>query len=288
LALRVYRQFPFIGSNEIRRVDTATADGGTVYPLTNNSSVNVGDTIQADFDYYSRALNGFSFPTISSVELSTAPEVGAQILIPGNTYLLFDVFDQVNVSGVDSPANEEEVTFYVADDGSDLTTQIYDPMPGTPGIGILFSNLVTAAGAQVSWMQLACADASGNVLTYQATGTTLYTAPLDGFTQLAASGAAGTTTLLTVSGSATSFYAGDFITLNPGGPNEEDVRITAKVSNTFTITGTNFDHSPGENIFTKGRQCYAKVTVPVGILNQVAANLINLGLQTQATLVSRL
>lgn len=287
MALRVYRSFPFTPDSEIGLVNQYTGDGVTdTFTLTNNTSVTTGDTIQFDLVYYSRPLGGFTYPDLNHFELSSAPPSNSQGLAISTSVLEYSGFDQVTVDGAPSPANVIEQRFYVADDGTELTTTIHDSQPGQIGVGILFSNLVTAAGAQVSWMQLACANAAGDALTYQATGTTLYTAKFAAFSTLSASGAASTTTLTIAS--ASGFYAGDFVTINPGGGTEEDVQITSIASNTLTISGTNFPHNTGEFVFVRGRGFWSKCTIPVNALGGVAGNLINLALSVRSAKVSRL
>lgn len=277
MALRVYNQELFVPAAQVVQPSVYTGDGTTdTYTLQNGiTSVNVADTIQVDLDYFLRALGGFEFPDTNHITISEVPPLNSQILVPGNNAVVFSAFDQVNVTGVTSPANVKETSFWVADDGTGLTTTIYDSMPGTPGVGILFSNLVTAAGAQISWMQLACADASGNALTYQATGTTLYTGKYSGFTALASACSSLATTLLTTTASTPDFVAGDYIRINPGGVTQEDVKITSKVGNTLTITGTNYAHSAGEFIFMVGRKFFAKLTMPSGILGGSPASFYN-------------
>ncbi len=287
MSLRVYRAFPFTNDSEIGLVNTYTGDGSTTeFELRNNTSVTTGDTIQADLVYYSRPLGGFTYPDSSHFDLSSAPPENSQILATSTSPIEYSGFDQEVVDGAPSPANVIEQRFYIADDGTDLTTTIHDAQPSAPGIAILFSNLVTAAGAQVSWMQLACADASGAALTYQATGTTLYCGKFYAFTSLAASAAGGTTTLQIAS--ASGFTAGQFITINPGNGTEEDVQITSIASNTLTITGTNFPHYEGEFIFMRGLGFWSKCTIPINALGGVAGNLINLALTVKSAKVSRL
>lgn len=289
MALRIYNNDNFSLGNQAIQPSTYTGDGSTdTFTLEHGTtSVNIADTIQVDLDYYLRALNGFSFPTVNTIQISEAPPLNSQVLVPGNNAVVFSAFDQVDISGVTSPANVQEVAFWVADDGAGLTTTIYDSMPGTPGVGILFTNLVTAAGAQTSWLQLACANASGDALTYQATGTTLYTGKYSGFTAMASACTALATTLLTTTASSTDFVAGDYIRINPGGGTQEDVQITAKSGNTLTITGTNFPHSAGEFIFMVGRKFWARLELPVGILGSAPASFYNCPLTVQATLDSR-
>jgi hypothetical protein len=290
MALVVYKLPLFVNSYEVIQPSLYTGDGTTdTFELENGmTSVQVGDTVQVDLEYFARYLNGFSFPDTTHITISEAPPLNSQVIVPGNSYLEFSCFDQASVDGVTGSANVVDVPFWVAEDGTGLTTTVYDSMPGTPGVGILFTNVVSAAGAQIAWMQLACADASGNALTYQATGTTLYTGKYAGFTQLASACAPLATTLLTVSGSATLFVPGDYIRLNPGGVNSEDVQITSKAGNTLTITGTNFAHSNGENVFMVGRKFWARLTLPIGILNGAPATYYNLPVTVQAELESRL
>lgn len=288
MSLRLYSNFPFVLSNEVGLVNTYTGDGSTVtFELRNGTSVTCGDTIQADLVYYSRPLNGFTYPDSSHFTLSSAPPLNSQILSTSTSPLEYSGFDQITVPGsINTPSNVIEKKFYIADDGTDLTTTIHDAQPGQLGIGVLFSNLVTAAGAQVSWMQLACANAAGDALTYQATGTTLYLGKFYAFTSLTAS-AAGLATTLQVA-SASGLTAGQFITINPGGGSEEDVQITSIASNTLTITGTNFIHYSGEFVFMKGLALWSKCTIPVNALGGVAGNLINLALTVKSSKVSRL
>lgn len=288
MALRIYSDFPFVPENEIGRVDTYTGDGSTTtFELRNKSSVTTGETIQADLVYYNRPLGGFTFPDTSHFTLSSAPPLNSQILAPSTATLVYEGFDQASVPGVSGTANVIDKTFYLAvSDTDDLTSSIYENQPSAPGIAILFSNLVTAAGASTSWCQLACANVNGDALTYQATGTTLYTGTYYAFTQLAASATSGSTSLLTTGASALTL--GDFLTINPGGGTSEDVRITSRTGNNITISGTNYPHYENEFIFMRGRQFWSRVTIPIDALGGEAGNLINLALTSQSAKVSRL
>ncbi len=289
MALKIYKQPVFSSPYEVGRVNWYTGDGlKDTFEIQFGTSVNSGDTAQVDLDYFARYLGGLSFPDTTHFTLSDIPAQNSQIVLPSNSYVEASGFDQSNVTGVDGAANVVDVPFWLAEDGSGLTTNIYDALPGDPGIAILFSNLVTAAGAQTSWCQLACADSSGNALTYQATGTTLYTAKYAGFTQMASACNALATTLLTTSASATTFVPGDYIRLNPGGGNQEDVQITAKSTNTLTVTGTNFAHSAGENIFMVGRKFFWRLTFPIDILNGSPGVFLNLAITVENSVESRL
>lgn len=291
MALNFWTDFPFITPNKMILLDTYTSDGTSTYTLRGKSSPFVGGTIQADATLYFRYLNGFSFPTAQTFTLSSSPPVGAQIVVPGTVGLNFDIFDATDVPGQTSPANVKEVAFYLADDGlttANILINSYNPVSGNPGIAIFFQNMATAAGASTAWCQLSCADASGAVIGYQATGTTLYTAPLQAFSSLIASSAALSTsmTLLSASGG---FYAGDYVIVNPGGGTQETVKILAlnQFTGVCTITGFNYDHSAGEQVFVCGRKFWAKGTLPIGILGGVAQSFINLGLVYDTIMTSR-
>jgi len=291
MALNFYKDFPFVPGNQLIQDDTATGDGvSNTITLRNKTATQVGSAIQADTTIYESYLNAFSFPTAQKVQLSTVPALNSQIVIPGKTGLTFPIFDQVNIPGQSSPANVVDEFFYLADDGTgpaNIFVNTYNQVFGTPGIAIFFQNLASAAGAQTTFMQLACADVNGNVMTYQATGTTLYTAPYYALTQVAASSAALTNTLQVLN--ASGFYLGDYIIINPGGGTQENVKITgiSLVTNTLTTTGQTFQHLTNELVVMNGRKFWARCTLPVGALGGVAQTFFNLGLCYDTILEAR-
>lgn len=290
MALKIYGNYPFTAP--IGLVDVFAGTGAvSLFNFTNLTAQTVGPTIQFDLVPYTRILGGFSTPTNSSFQLASTPPLNAQGIAPSNIALTFPVFDQAIVPGTPNPtsANVIDVPFWLADDGNGIVSQEYIPMPGAIGIPLFFQNMVTAAGASVAWTQLACANPDGSltVSNYAATGTTLYTAQYIALTTLSASAASLATTIVVAA--ASGFYAGDYIFLNPGGGTQETVGVTAinYGTNTLTITGINYNHFSGENVFMLGRKFWARCTLPVGTLNGSAANYYNLVLSFQAAIASR-
>jgi hypothetical protein len=285
LALGLFAGFPFVPSNRISRIDSAVAGiNQTTYTLKANTAQSVGASIQANAVLYQQYLNGFSFPDNSHVTLSTAPPTGAQVVIPGQVGLTFTLCDQLSVPGQPFPANVGQTKFYLADDmtgPSNILNNKYIAVAGNPGIAIFFSNYATAAGAQLSWSQLACADSNGNALTYQASATILFTDNFQALSSLItnASSSLTSTTIAIASASANgNFYPGDYIVINPGGANQENVPVTAVnyINNTLTITGLNYAHLAGEQVFMNARPFYGQMTMPLGFLGGVAQTEINI------------
>jgi hypothetical protein len=278
MTLKFYSNYPFVPGNEIYQVDLYTGTGSTsTFNLKNLVASKVGNTIQFDNVVYQRYLNGYTFPSNTSFTLSSTPPANSQGIVPGTQSLLFSVFDALNVPGQPVPSNQNAQTFYLADDGqstSNIIVNEYVPVSGNPGIAILFQNMVTAAGASTTFLALACANVNGTAMSYQATGTTLYTAPYYAITALSAS-AASLGTTITVN-SVTGFYPGDFIFINPGNGTQENPQITGISGNTLTVSGLNYTHSANELVVMNGRQFWANCTLPVGILNGVTNSYINI------------
>lgn len=221
--------------------------------------------------------------------LGSAPPNGSQGVIPAQQALVFAAFDVSSVPGVAGNANIVDVPFWLGDDGNTILNNKYVPLPGQIGIPLLFSNLVSAAGAQITWMQLACANADGTLGTYGATGATLYTDQIIAYTTLAGSVASGVSVGITVT-SASGFYAGDYVLLNPGGTNLEMTKILSinYVTNTLSTTGLNYNHVAGENIFCCARKFWGRGTIPLGSLSGVAASYYNLSLRFATAVSSRI
>jgi len=290
MALSFYTDYPFIPQNKMILVDTFTGDGTTKsFTLRNKTSPYLAGAIQADSTIFQRYLNGFSVSS-NTFTLTSAPALNSQIVAPGTVGLNFDVFDTASEPSVSGPANVKEVAFYLADDG--LTSQnifanTYTAVNGNPGIAVLFRNLATAAGASTTWTQLSSADASGNVVSYQATGATLYLPNFYALSSLSASAAPLSTTL--VVNQASAFNPGDYFFINPGQATQENPKILSinNLTNTITHTGVNYAHYSGELIFMNALKLYAKGTLPIGQLNGVAQAFINLGITYDCYLVGR-
>lgn len=281
--LSLFYNFPFIPGNRISKIDTYTAGvSQTNYKLLNNNSNTVGAKVQIDANLALASLKGFTFPDSSHINLTATPATGAQIVVPGQLGLIFTEFDAVTIPGVASPANVAITKFYLADDttgAGNILNNTYRKVTGNPGIAVFFSNYATAAGAQLFWSQLACADANGgNTLAFLATGTTLYVHDFYASTSLLGSAASSLTSTTISVNSASGFYPGDYIILNPGGTNQENPTITAidYANNIFTVPGLNFAHNSGELVIMNGLALYAKMTIPIGYLVGVAQTFINL------------
>lgn len=248
----------------------------------------VGGSIQFGTTVFQRYLSGFSFPSNSTYTLSSIPPANSQGIVPGSSGLNFAAFDQATVPGVTSPANRDDEGFYLADDGltlSNILINKYTAVGTNPGIAILFQNMVTAAGASTTFLALACANVSGTALTYQATGTTLYTDNLQALTSLSASSAALSTSLTVYS--ASGMYPGDYIFVNPSGLTQENPKITAISGNTLTITGLNFDHLANEYVAVNGRKFFGRCLIPPNTLGGVTQNYVNIVLTVDCLSVSR-
>lgn len=283
----LYSRFPFIPQNKLDLLDTFVGNGvQTGFTLTRKTTTYMAATVQAGTLYYSRYNNGYTVNNSSTFTFSTAPANGAQIVVPGVSTLVFTGYDQETVPGVTGSANVIDVPFYFADDGTNIASTTYLAAPGQPGIALFFTNQATAAGAQTSWSQLSCADASGNIIGFQATGTTLYVGEMYAFAALSASAAAGATTFIVNSASA--FTTGDYVWVNLGNGTQENVKITNIVGNTITCGGFNYDHLAGELVLLNGRKYWARVTIPINALGGIPGNLINLGIGYTATQASRL
>lgn len=292
MALRLYYATPFVNTYEVDKVDTYTGDGTTTtFTLLNKTTSNLGGTIQFDLNYYVRGLGGFTTPTTTTFTTSSAPPLNSQGVAPGVTTYTFNLFDQLNVPGwPQQPSNVDEEPFWLIDsDPVSIVTNKYEAVPSNPGIAIFIQNMVTAAGAQTTWMQLACADAAGNALTYQATGTTLYTSNILAFSLLSASASAASTNILQLlANTATAFSAGDYIFVNPSFSTGEITQITGFIGDGLVTTGFNYNHYGGEGVYACGRKFWGKCTMPVGVLTGVANNFYNLGVGINLIKVSRL
>jgi hypothetical protein len=288
MSLNLYPSFPFIAP--IGETDTFIGTGSaTLFPLEYNTAATLAGVVQFDLVNYIRTLGGFVTPSNSQILLTGAPPNGSQGIAPSSASLPFPVWDQTTVAGVSGNANAIQVPFYLADDGADIAVNAYLPPPGVPGIPIFFQNLVSAAGAQLMWTQLACANVDGSIGTLAATGATIYTDSISATTTLTAAASALNTTIQVylASGTNGTFYPGDYLIINPGGTTVEYVQVTAISGSTFTITGLNYNHSIGETVQVQARKFWAQVTMPVGTLGGVATSFYNLAVSFSAAVAAR-
>lgn len=288
MPLLVYNDAPFTTGNEVDQDDVYTGDGvTTAFTLSRKSVSRLAGTVQFDNTQYFQYNSGFS-RTASGFQTNTPPGLGTQGVAPGLSGILFDqLFDASSVPGVTNP-NIQEVPFYLAD-STQAPIYGYHALPGASGIQISFADLVSAATAALTWVQLACAsgDGPGLPLTYQATGTSLYTADIYAYGTLMASANTNASSLQV--DSASTFILGDYIMINGGQPTQEITKVIGFTPpTTLIIVGTNFQHFTGEVIYTCGRKFWMKCTVPFGAAQGQATNFYNLSLRTQFTQRSRL
>lgn len=126
-------------------------------------------------------------------------------------------------------------------------------------------------------------------MSYQASGTTLWVAPLRSYGTLSASCAAAASSIFC--GTASTFEAGDYIAFSVGAFNFEICRIDAVNGPSYQLDiglgGPNFAHSEGEQIFTALRKGWAKFTIPENQTNGTAANYYNLGFRRKFRITAR-
>lgn len=217
--------------------------------------------------------------TNNTVTLSVTPPLGSQGIVPGNVAFTFVTYDQTNVAG-NPNSNVDEIDVYWGD-VDEIHLYGYQPRSGSYAIPISFVDAITSAGADLTWVQLACCDAAGNALTYAATGQPVYTPSLDQFGTVAASSPLNTNTLTCLA--ASTFILGDFIWVNKGTVTQE-IRKLSSVSGTTMTFATNFtyNHYSGETLYAAVRQFKAKNTTPINYTGGTAANYPNLYLLAQS------
>jgi hypothetical protein len=279
LAFTAYYQELFIAAGQIPQVDTFVGTGlATKFPTPNKSFTQIGNIIQYGTTEKFLYQGGFTKNNDNSVTLASAPLAGSQGVIPAINSIQIMAYDQTTVPGVSTP-NIGYGSFWIGDDLTSIATNYYAAAAGQPGIQISLTNLITGAGLPDStFLQLASSDVFGNALTYQATGTNFYTDQIKGFSTVAASGAASSTSILTVSATGSSYFIpGDYIILNIGNPTAEIRRISSISYNTLTLSAsTSYPHYVGEPIFSFAREIKVKMTMPYNFTNNTANNFYNM------------
>lgn len=283
MTLKIWFSDPFNDATEVGQIDTFVTDGVTdTYPFVNKPADQVGGTIQYSTTQKNQYNGGFT-KTSSDIIINTIPPANLQGVIPAVGAINMAAYDNDDVEGVDNPRIKEE--FAWVGDIDDIANYYYVPRPATPGIEIFFVNNITSVTPDLSWVQLACCDAAGDSLTYAATGVSLYTDEIAGFSTLAASAAQSTNTLLVDSATGTFYFiAGDYIYLSPGDPNSEIVQISSISYNTLTLAASlNYNHLEDEPVYTTVRKIALKETVPEDATGNTAANYYNISLKVRAT-----
>lgn len=288
MALKYYRELPWNISTRLGPVDTYTGGGGvSTFTLVKKTANDLASTVQADSTLYYQYTGGLTKNTVNNTfTLSSAPPNGSQIVAPAIGALVANAFDQDTVSGVTNP-RVAEVPFWIGDI-DEIHLYKYTNLPQNTGIKVSIVDLVSGAGASISWCQLACSNANGVALTYAATGDPLYMRAIQTFGTISASTLAGTTVIPTTQ--ASSFVAGDYIMINIGNSTQEHRQIfTVQASGSLTLaTATDFVHQSGETLFQNGYKCFLKVTVPTNAANNTATSLWDIGLKREGKIISRL
>jgi hypothetical protein len=291
--LSFYGGTPFVSSNQIDLVDTYTAPGGVAtFYLTNKTVPSLSSTIQAGNLEYYQFNGGFTTnQSNQSFTLATNPPIGTQMVAPGINQLVLSAFDQDTVLGVSNPRTASIPIWLV--DPTTINNYKYSNLPSYPGLQISVVQLISGSNAQPSWIQMASADASGNAMTYGATGGSLYLPSIDAFTTLASTCTAGSNLLYVVaaSGATTRFWPGQYISLNIGNSTSEIVHVISINYSTNVLTidpsGVTYTHSPGETVYACGWKFWMQCTIPLNANSNTAVNLYNLGLQRLGAIRAR-
>ncbi len=281
---------PFSVGTQLDQVDTYTGDGTTTeFVLVNKTIGKLASTVVFNGTQWAQ-YNGTLSKNISnnSFITSSPPPAGSSGVAPGISALAAAAFDNEDVEGVTNP-REVEVPFWYGDPYN-INQYGYYGYPSDPGIGISFVNLTSGYGASASWCQLACASPSGGALTYAPSGDTLWVSPLYAFGGLSASSLAAASSIFC--GTASTFQAGDYIAINPGGSSFEICKIADISGINYRLDladgGPNFQHGVDEQIFQALRKGWVKFTIPVNQTNNTAANYYNLGFRRKGRILARL
>lgn len=285
--LGFYNGTPFAVSNKVTENDYYVSNGvTTTYTLVNKSAAALGSTIQAGNVEYYQFNGGFTVNTgANTFTLSTAPPLGTQIVAPGSIQAVVAAFDQPSVLGVVNPQTASIPLWII--DKTTINNYRYDPLPTYAGLQISVVNLITGCNAIPGWFRLASADASGNSLTYGATGAPLYLPGIIGQGTLTAP-ATASQSVLTVSSTA-GFWPGGYVSVNIGASSVEDLHVIAISGNNLILdpTGVTYAHASGELIFATGFKFFLQVSIPENANNNTAVNLYNCALQRLGAIRAR-
>lgn len=287
MSLVVYYQSPFNIGSEVGQVDTFSGNGvETTFPVINKPISDVAGTIQYSGTFKRRFNGGFSISG-SNIVIDTPVPNGVQGVIPAQVGIVLSGYDSDDVSGVDSPRVDIQ-PFYIGD-VDDIGVYSYEPRAGQPGIALTVVDLISAVGADLTWLTLACSNpVDGTALTFLATGETLYTPRIYGFTQIASGGIwAGANHCIVET--ATSIIAGDYIKIDTGSVSQEVIKVISITGTTqLNFDGTlNYSHSAGETVYSSLRKFFIRMEVPVNSTGNSAINLYDLSLNIAATKVTR-
>lgn len=287
MVLSFYSGTPFASNYQVTVVDTFTSNGTAgPYVLVNKTISQLAATITAGAVEYYAYNGGFTINSgANSFTLSSAPVAGIQIVAPGVNQVVIAAFDQDTVLGVTSPRTQSVPVWII--DPDTINNFKYEPLPTYPGLQISVVQLITGSNAQPSWIQFASADASGNALTFGATGAPLYLPAIDGFCTLTASSSSSQITLL-ISATA-GFYSGCYASIDVGTVTQEVVHVISVGASSLNIdpTGTTYAHSASSLVFNAGYKFWIQGTIPLNANSNTPVNLYNLGLQRLGAIRAR-
>jgi hypothetical protein len=236
--------------------------------------------------------NGFTINSgANSFTLAATPPVGTVVVAPAINQFAIAAFDQPTVAGVSNPLQQTQPFWMM--DISTINNFKYTGLPNSPGIYINAVQQINGVGAQTSWISFACSNASGNAMTFGATGAGVYTAPISAFTTLASTVSAMASAMMAFPVvSASAFYPGDYFVINIGNATQELLHIIS-VDSTNNILysdtgGTSYIHYASELIFACGRKFWMQLTVPVNANNGNPESLFNLTLNKLGAIQSRM
>lgn len=285
MSLEIFYSEDFTIASDLDPVDTFTGTGAdNTFELVYKSGTSLAATITAgNLQYYQ--FNGGFIKDGNEFTLSSIPLLGSQIVAPGLVALTFSAYDQEEVDGVANP-RVSEIPFYLGDPSS-IHLLSYTNLPQYAGIRISFVDLISGAGADLTWVELSSSDPStGLALTYAATGTPLYTSALSSYGVLSASSAAGASSIMT--SSASTFNVGDYVIIDIGTGTSEIRKVASKTSNSLTFfTTMDYSHTASETVYAMGRKFWARCTIPENAANNQAFNFWELGIRRQCKIVSK-
>jgi hypothetical protein len=286
MVLSIFNGSPLSVNNECGEDDIFTGDGTTqTFFLQNKTVAQLGSSIQAGNIIYYQENGGFTVNSgANSFTLSSAPGIGVQIVAPASTTASISAFDQPQVLGVVNPQSNN-IPLYVGDITT-INNYKYSPLPGYAGIQISCVNLITAGpNPQTSWITFASADASGNAMTFGATGQPLYLPSINAATTVSASAGSSATTLFITAASTNTFqfWPGQFVRINIGNSTQEVCQVIGVnySNNSLTIApgGTTYAHSAGETVYACAWKFWLGVFIPTNANSNTAVNAYNLGIQ---------
>lgn len=285
--LSFYSGTPFTPNNQVDLVDLFTSSGATAtYYLTNKTLPELGSTIQAGGIQYYEFNGGFTTnPASASFTLATIPPVNTQIVAPGVNQLIAAAFDQPVVVGISNPTVATIPVWLI--DPSTINNYVYNPLPTYSGIQLSVVQMISGSSSQPNWYSFASADASGNSMSYGASGAPLYLPAISAVTRLVGT-VTGSQSVLTTQ-AASSFMPGSYISINIGASSQEILHVIAVQGNDLVLdpTGVTYPHYNGELIFHCGWKFFMKLVIPDNANNNTPVNLYNLGLQRLGAIKAR-